>query len=203
MDDEALFVRAVQLAPGDVELLLVYADWLEERGDDRAEFLRLRAELGRLSPNEKRFRVLWNQLRRLRSCVDPAWLAALDRTPIDNCSVQFAYACPKRWEALRPTEDAAIRFCEACRRSVYYCSTLKKARRRAEAGDCVAVDSLLDRRPGDLARAPAGEPRRLRLGLVALPPVQRPDEDEPELAGGRRRRSRDGRRGNNRRRRAE
>src|SRR5262245_818710 len=39
MNDEAPFIEAVQAAPGDTGLLLIYADWLEERGDSRAEFL--------------------------------------------------------------------------------------------------------------------------------------------------------------------
>jgi uncharacterized protein (TIGR02996 family) len=203
MDDEAPFLQAVQAAPGDSGLLLIYADWLEERGDPRAEFLRVRVALGRLSPIEKQFRVLWRQLRRLRSGVDRAWLAVLDRTPIENCPVRFAYPCPKRWEALRPTEDDAVRYCEACQQRVYYCSTLRQARRHAEAGNCVAVDSTLNRRPGDLARAPAGGNQRVRLGVVAVPSRERFDEEEPEESGGLRRRPRDGRRGNNRRRHSE
>jgi len=79
--DDASFLQAVQSSPGDTALLLVYADWLEERGDTRAEFLRVRVALGELSPNEARFQPLWSQLRRLRSEIDPAWLAVLDRTP--------------------------------------------------------------------------------------------------------------------------
>jgi uncharacterized protein (TIGR02996 family) len=203
MNDEDPFIQSVQAAPDDTGLLLIYADWLEERGDPRAEFLRVRVALGQLSPNEKQFRALWSKLRRLRSGIDLAWLAVLDRTPIENCSMQFAYACPRRWEALCPTEDASIRFCEACQRRVYYCSTLKQARRHAEAGDCVAVDSKLNRRPGDLSRALAGRNQRMRLGVVALPSRQHSDEAEPEASGGLRGRPRDGRRGNNRRRHPE
>jgi uncharacterized protein (TIGR02996 family) len=72
----------VQSAPRDTGLLLIYSDWLEERGDIRAEFLRTRVVLGKLSPNEAQFQVLWSQLRRLRSGIDPAWLAVLDGTPL-------------------------------------------------------------------------------------------------------------------------
>lgn len=179
MDDDGQFIQAVQAAPGDTGLLLMYAAWLEERGDPRAEFLRIRVALGRLSPTEKQFQGLWRHLRRLRSTIDLAWLAVLDRTPIDNCPVQFAYPCPKRWEALRPTADSSIRFCEACQQRVYYCSTLKQARRHAAAGDCVAVDSMLNRRPGDLARAAATCNPRVRLGVVATPARERSGEDEP------------------------
>jgi uncharacterized protein (TIGR02996 family) len=203
MDDETPFIQAVQAAPGDKALLLIYADWLEERGDPRADFLRIRVALGRLSPTDKQFRALWSRLRRLRSGIDPAWLAVLDRTPIENCPVQFAYACPKRWEALRPTGEASVRFCEACQLRVYYCSTLKQARRHAEAGDCVAVDSMLNRRPGDLAGALAEPNQSVRLGNVRVPSRQRSDEEEPAPRRGFRGRPRHGRRGSNRRRHGE
>src|SRR5271166_1309247 len=79
---DASFLQAIQSAPGDTGLLLAYADWLEERGDTRAEFIRVSVALGEWSPNEARFQPFWSQLRRLRSGIDPAWLAMLDRTPV-------------------------------------------------------------------------------------------------------------------------
>jgi uncharacterized protein (TIGR02996 family) len=39
--DEASFVRAMQEHPEDASLRLVFADWLEERGDPRGELIRL------------------------------------------------------------------------------------------------------------------------------------------------------------------
>jgi uncharacterized protein (TIGR02996 family) len=41
MNDEAAFLAAIHTAPEDDNLRLVYADWLEERGDLRGEYLRL------------------------------------------------------------------------------------------------------------------------------------------------------------------
>jgi uncharacterized protein (TIGR02996 family) len=41
LDDEAAFLAAMHANPADVDLRLVFADWLEERGDARAELLRL------------------------------------------------------------------------------------------------------------------------------------------------------------------
>ena len=41
MNEEAAFVRAMLDAPEDTALRLVFADWLEERGDPRGELLRL------------------------------------------------------------------------------------------------------------------------------------------------------------------
>ena len=41
MNDEQAFLRAMQDQPGDESVRLVFADWLEERGDPRGELLRL------------------------------------------------------------------------------------------------------------------------------------------------------------------
>jgi uncharacterized protein (TIGR02996 family) len=50
--DEKAFLRAIRAAPGDLAIRQVYADWLEDRGDPRAAWVRLearlRAELARL-----------------------------------------------------------------------------------------------------------------------------------------------------------
>ena len=45
MTDEAAFLSAIRAAPADAAPRLVYADWLEERGDGRAEFVRLQHQL--------------------------------------------------------------------------------------------------------------------------------------------------------------
>jgi uncharacterized protein (TIGR02996 family) len=41
MNEHDAFVRAIQMNPIDRLSRLVYADWLDEQGDERAEFLRL------------------------------------------------------------------------------------------------------------------------------------------------------------------
>src|SRR5277367_703608 len=41
MNDEAAFTRAMQERPEDNALRLIFADWLEERGDPRGELIRL------------------------------------------------------------------------------------------------------------------------------------------------------------------
>jgi uncharacterized protein (TIGR02996 family) len=70
MNDDAAFVRALKDNPKDDALRRVYADWLEERGDPRGEFLRLQGEL------EERA----TRLERLRRGIDPDWLAAVRRS---------------------------------------------------------------------------------------------------------------------------
>jgi uncharacterized protein (TIGR02996 family) len=66
MNEEAAFLRAIQANPSDETAKLVYADWLDERGEhDKAAYLRSVAER-RLGPREqfqfnRRFRV-WLEL---------------------------------------------------------------------------------------------------------------------------------------------
>ncbi len=56
--EEEPFLRAIAEDPGDEATRLVYADWLEERGDPLGEYLRLRCQAKGL---EERRRALWEQ----------------------------------------------------------------------------------------------------------------------------------------------
>jgi uncharacterized protein (TIGR02996 family) len=64
MSDEDGFLKAINLNPRDDTSRLVYADWLEERGDPRGEYLRLEVESRRIQA----------RLDELRAQLDPAWL---------------------------------------------------------------------------------------------------------------------------------
>jgi uncharacterized protein (TIGR02996 family) len=164
MIQEEAFIQHIQAHPDDAGLRLIYADWLEERGDSRAAFLRAEAELAALSKKNKRRADLRARLREMAQEIDPAWLAALDRAPIEACDHErFEFECPKRWEELQPTREGTVRVCEACRENVYYCGTVNEARLHAGEGHCVAVDSRQERTPQDV------EPRRLMMGRMAPP----------------------------------
>ena len=69
MAEDAGFLRAIRERPDDGAARLVYADWLEERGDPRGEYLRLEQQLAQLLP----------RLAQLQSQIDPTWLAAVRR----------------------------------------------------------------------------------------------------------------------------
>jgi uncharacterized protein (TIGR02996 family) len=79
MDDDS-FLRALDANPSDDTLRRVYADWLEERGDDRGEFLRVAVALRGLPADNERFLDLLHRLRGLRSAVPAAWLVRADRS---------------------------------------------------------------------------------------------------------------------------
>jgi len=70
MDDvERAFIEAIQRDPEDDEARTVYADWLEQRGDPRGEYVRLEALQYQLP----------RRLAELEAALDPAWLATIGR----------------------------------------------------------------------------------------------------------------------------
>jgi uncharacterized protein (TIGR02996 family) len=182
MDPEQCFLQVIRDAPDDEGLRLIYADWLEERDDPRGEFLRLDCALPHLAKEDPSYtgaEARWNELR---AAIDPAWLAALTPPAIENCSFPFKYRCPKQWGQLQKTADESVRFCQCCRRSVFFCGTIDQARFQARLGHCIAIDSHVERSPGDLEpeghgdTAWIGEPgpeeeweRALTVGLLDGP----------------------------------
>src|SRR5262245_8220254 len=55
MTDRSDFLQAIITNPDDDAPRLIYADWLEEQGDeDRAEFIRVQCELEQLPPETER-----------------------------------------------------------------------------------------------------------------------------------------------------
>ena len=78
MSDDLDFLRAVLASPEDDTLRLVYADWLEERDDPRAEFLRLEVALHQTEPRV-RSPELCEQLHQAHGSLDARWLALVDR----------------------------------------------------------------------------------------------------------------------------
>jgi len=81
MSDEAGFLRVIQENPEDDAVRLVYADWLEERGDVRGEYLRLEHQLEQISL----------RLAQLRAQIDPAWLATVSK----RCQVVLVSFSPQ------------------------------------------------------------------------------------------------------------
>jgi uncharacterized protein (TIGR02996 family) len=67
-DLEADFIRAIQRDPEDDEARLIYADWLEQQGDVRSEYLRLEVQRRRIP----------RRLAELAQIVSPSWRAEVD-----------------------------------------------------------------------------------------------------------------------------
>ena len=143
--DEESFLRTIRNAPKEDAPLLVYADWLEERGDDtsavKAEFLRLHTALDDQTGKKGLRKARRKRLQQLAAGLDTAWLAIVSRIPIESCQgkraeaeagqayqLTFEYLCDRRWEDLRTTEDRAVRYCDQCQHNVHYCGTIMEAR---------------------------------------------------------------------------
>jgi uncharacterized protein (TIGR02996 family) len=71
MNDDVTLCKAVQANPNDEVMRLVYADWLEDHGDVRADFLRLLVAIKRQPPSERR--ASQQRLTELRAQIDPTW----------------------------------------------------------------------------------------------------------------------------------
>jgi uncharacterized protein (TIGR02996 family) len=173
-DAEEPFLRAILAAPDDEAPRLIYADWLEERGDLRGEYLRLACALASLTEDDPRFDGFVIRLRELHSQIDPQWRSTVARPGIEKCRF-FDFRCPKRWDRLQLTGDAAVRFCTACCKEVFYCDSIGEARQHALLGRCVALDPGVLREAGDLDV----EEERMLMGAFI-------DFDEAQAAGLRR-----------------
>jgi len=187
MNEESAFLDAIRSKPDDDVTRLVYADWLDEQGGkanaDKSAFLRLHCELSK-ETSRRRTKTRLKQLDEIARVLNPVWLAVVSRPPVENCEPQFKFQCPKRWDRLQPTDQVDVRFCEACRKEVYYCPNLSQARDHAWQGHCVAVQLGLPRTPGDL------EPPRMLVGVIRVDPEELSPPEElptPPIRGSRRR----------------
>src|SRR5262245_50289124 len=90
MPKEDGFITAIASDPYDVTAKLLYADWLEEQGDPRAEYLRVAFELASLSEKGSPVRgrkalskveQLQTRLHQLRSTINAEWLAQMGGMP--------------------------------------------------------------------------------------------------------------------------
>jgi uncharacterized protein (TIGR02996 family) len=78
MREEDAFLKAIQANPADDLSRLVYADWLEERGDARSEFLRVHVALRSLPPDHPHRARGEQELSRLRTGIDTDWLTVAE-----------------------------------------------------------------------------------------------------------------------------
>jgi uncharacterized protein (TIGR02996 family) len=200
MTEEVAFLRAIAVNPTDNTTRLVYADWLDERGDAlstvKANYLRTDVRLSELAEEDSArdplitrirlrtngpltdwktgvARVLITRLKLLASGPSIDWKAAVARVPLENCQLRWSFTCPMKWEQLRETDDPRTRVCGACRKEVRYCDRIDEAQAVAERGGCVAVDLRVPRQPGDL------DARVVVMGRLPVGP--------PRSAGGARR----------------
>jgi uncharacterized protein (TIGR02996 family) len=79
MVEEAAFIRMILASPDSVPPRLVYADWLDERGDLRGDYLRTLHELDASTLSSSREEELGSKLESLQKEIDPMWAALMNR----------------------------------------------------------------------------------------------------------------------------
>jgi uncharacterized protein (TIGR02996 family) len=77
MSDNAAFLKAILDNPDDDQLRLIYADWLEERGDPRGEFIRVQYARPEADPNTREYLDLVLRERQLLALHEAEWLGQL------------------------------------------------------------------------------------------------------------------------------
>ena len=127
------------IVTGDAASRLVYADWLEERGDvGRAAIVREFVE-GCRPELEMLERLVPTNVR---------WRARVLEPAIEACPRRAA--CAGHWGKLERSGRADLRRCAACTKLVLYCVDAAQAREHVAAGGTV-FDPFVVRWPGDLS----------------------------------------------------
>src|SRR5262245_37130005 len=85
------FLQTVLENPADDGARLVYADWLEEQGDPRGEFIRVQIELTRLKPGEPTFEGLTDREMRLLGRHGAAWRAEIPEWARNGCEFRRGF----------------------------------------------------------------------------------------------------------------
>ncbi|MDQ3339123.1 MAG: FHA domain-containing protein [Myxococcota bacterium] len=153
----------------DANSRLVYADFLEQRGElSRAAFLRMQEALVDADPGTPAFQADSEKLRSLAAAIEMKWRYAVARPAVEGCKLRLNVRCPKEWGSLAPTERPDVRHCESCHKHVYYCANVAIARNHIENGDCVAIDVIPKREQGDLD--PSAESGDMpMIGYIPMP----------------------------------
>jgi uncharacterized protein (TIGR02996 family) len=135
--NEDAFLETIRTAPQDLLPRQMYADWLEENGDPRHEFVRTECRLIELiqrltahepavEPEVRKFNL---RLNRLAKGIDPEWVARLEvlRPKLYRCKTcrkvlltKDAVATnPRTYQKLKNTRYCKMCFEDAVRSSLY------------------------------------------------------------------------------------
>jgi uncharacterized protein (TIGR02996 family) len=129
--EEAALVDAI--VTGDTASRMIYADWLEGRGDlERAEIVRRLAEGD--GPDKELLVAL--------APTNVRWRARILEPAIEQCT---RADCPRHWGALERTGRADLRRCDRCAKLALYCVNGPQAREHRAAGGVVVFDPFATR----------------------------------------------------------
>ena len=105
MDEEEPFLRAVESDIHDDAPRLVYADWLDERGDPRGEYLRLQVRFAREWTYQDQLPKELEREAELRAELPPEWFARVRRCTTPAAPVNVTELIP----SLKPLKRKAVR----------------------------------------------------------------------------------------------
>jgi uncharacterized protein (TIGR02996 family) len=77
MNQEDAFLEAICEEPDDDTVRLIFADWLEERGDPRGEFIRIQCAVAAMPEEDERRKTLEDRAEQLLRQHRPRWVGAL------------------------------------------------------------------------------------------------------------------------------
>jgi uncharacterized protein (TIGR02996 family) len=146
------FLRAISAAPNDSAVRLVYADWLDERGESaRAEYVRIKCEANALAPKDARRQELQARLYELWAVTGEDWWRALDRAWIKGVCAVVAALADAVAEAKRPLHHRHVLMVHVLRSAPVYSDAGRLDAWEGAYGDAAGdeessvVDQLLDR----------------------------------------------------------
>jgi uncharacterized protein (TIGR02996 family) len=169
--DDRAFIRAILDDPEELTTWLVYADWLDERSDPRAEYLRLSVE--RKQRGGRRAGRIDRRLTHLRRELDANWVLVFDTARLANCQGSgWRFVCPFTWDRLSPTDNPGIRICHTCKSPVFFCHTVEEAQLYTTSGQCVALSSRIP-----LDQLPQPEDYEAIVGLMVNLESELEDDD--------------------------
>src|SRR5947208_11915649 len=90
MNHEDGFIQAMLETPDDDTPRLVYADWLEERGDPRSEFIRVQCAVARIAADDQRCHALQAREKQLLTEHARDWCVPLGLEP-DQCEFRRGF----------------------------------------------------------------------------------------------------------------
>lgn len=96
MNDDKTFLKAISALPNDRSLRHAYSDWLEERGDPRAELIRIEEEMRQIAVYSDRYWELKPCRNEIRAKVASTWLKKM-RYGTD-CLPIFGHGWPDGWK---------------------------------------------------------------------------------------------------------
>ena len=109
------FLRRLLADPADDLTRLVYADWLDDRGDAdsraRGGFLRAEVEWAGLTAADPRRADLERNLLSVALTLPTRWKVVASMPEVWHVGRRDGWCCPPTWDRLAPTPDRKVRSC--------------------------------------------------------------------------------------------